>query len=300
MGRKTLPGGNLALIEKIEQRFMAKMAEPERIDRIGQILDNLPEIKDPQEVYLYFSRLSEDCLVPILQSLEKMERLEARRLLCDSLVNLGREHLDLFERRLASPKANLVRDMLYIIHKLNPPDKLKIISNLLKHPNLAIRLEALNLLGSSNEESCRPYVMKALFDSDTQMRITAAKLLPNFDLGLAAKTLLSISQDAGFSKRPAAEQRAFYAALIMTGTDNALLYLREQLQSSSVLGKKKLLDQKQYIIEGLALSGSIGAYKFLKSLLEEGISEEALKPIAERACQRLRTKLLGPGGSGHG
>jgi len=293
MGRMQLPAGNLALIQQIETAFITRMGEAERLDQVAQIIDSMAEIKEPQEVYRYLTRLDEKAIVTMLQSLEKMERKEARRLVCDALTALGKDQLVVFLRRMDSRKANLVRDMVYIVDKLNPPDKLKILAKLLDHPNLAIRLETLSTLGASGEDSCRAYVMKALGDSDMQMRINAARLLPNFDLSMATKTLVIIVSHQDFPKRDNREQAAIYAALANTNTPEAMAWFREQLRSTTLISKKKLVEHKRNIVNGLAMSGSIAAYKLLKVEIEGGLMEEDVSAAAQRACNKLRERLLG-------
>jgi hypothetical protein len=292
-GRKQISPANQSRIQQIEATFTARMGEAERLDQVAQIIDSMAEIKDPQEVYRYLTRLDEQAIMPLLQALEKMERQEARRLVCDALAAMGKEQIDVFIRRLESKRANLVRDMVYVIDKLNPVDKLKIIARLLDHPNLAIRLEALSTLGSAGDDSCRAYVMKALGDSDMQMRITAARMLPNFDLSMATKTLLAIVSHPDFAKRENKEMASIFAALASTNTDDAMIWFREQLRETSLISKKKLAEFKRTIVAGLALSGSIAAFKLLKAELEAGIKEEDVAAAAERACLKLRERLLG-------
>ena len=293
LSRKRLDPANLARIEQIEHSFTTRMGEAERLGRLADILDTTAEIKEPQEVYRYLLHLDEQAILPLLQALERMERLEARRLICDALAVLGRDQLDVFSRRLQSEKANLVRDMVYVIDKIDPPDKLKYIAKLLEHPNLAIRLETLKTLGSSGEASCQGYVLQALADRDPQMRITAARLLVNFDVAKASRTLLTLVRDQNFIRRSDKEQAAIYATLALTNTPDATHFFREQLRSTSLLGKKKLAEHKKTVINGLALSGSIAAYKLLKAELEAGLKEEEVIQSAQRACEMLRGKLLG-------
>ncbi len=293
--RKSLPQGNLARVQQIQRDFIARMGEAERISQVGKILDGMAEIKDPENVVRYLTRLDENSIMPMLQVLETLERQEARRMFCDALATLGKDHIDVFVRRLESTKANLVRDMMYLIATLNPPDKLKIIAKLLDHPNLAIRLEALQTLSASGDDSVRPYVLKALGDADMQMRVTAARMLTHFDLSTATKTLLAMVQHQDFSKKEPNEQTAFFAALASTNAQEAMEYFVGELRSTSLLSKKKLAEQKRVMVNGLALSGSIAAYKLLKAELEAGIKEEEVAQAAERACAKLREKLLGAG-----
>lgn len=291
--RKSLPQASLARVQQIQRDLTARMGESERIAQVGKALDGMAEIKDPENVFQYLVRLDEPAIVPLLQSLETLERQEARRMFCDVLVALGKEHLDVFVRRLESTRANLVRDMMYVIAAINPPDRLKLIAKLLDHPNLAIRLEALQTLSASGEESVRPYVLKALGDQDMQMRIMAARMLTNFDLSTATKTLLAMIQHPDFSKKENNEQTAFFAALATTQSKEAMEFFSEALRSTSLVGKKKLAEHKRLMVNGLALSGSIAAYKLLKAELEIGFKEEDVAQAAERASAKLREKLLG-------
>ncbi len=135
--------------------------------------------------------------------------------------------------------------------------------------------------------------MKALSDDDMQMRIMAARMLPNYDLSLATRTLLAICSLPDFNKRHAKEQSAIYAALASTNTADAMEWFREQLRASSLISKKKLSEAKRIVVNGLALSGSIAAFKLLKAELEAGIKEEDVAQAAERACGKLRERLLG-------
>ncbi|RME25881.1 MAG: hypothetical protein D6806_07135, partial [Deltaproteobacteria bacterium] len=276
LARKNLPPNNLALVERLEQTMKIRMGEAERLNRVAEILDTAAEIKEPQEVFRYLSALDEQAIVPLLEALERMEKLEARRLICDALAQLGKDQLDVFVRRLQSDKANLVRDMVYVIDKIDPPDKLDHLSRLLKHPNLAIRLETLNTLGSSGDESCGKYVSHALQDGNAQMRMAAARLLLNFDVNKAARTLLKIVEDPSFEKRHPQEQTAFYTALAMTNTPDAMEFFKQQLRASSLIGKKKLAEHKQQLVDALARSGSIAAFKLLKGELEAGVKDQQL------------------------
>lgn len=288
-----LPPGNLSRIRQIAERFAIWMAEPERLEQVAQILNRMPEIREPEEVFRYLTRLDETASVPMLTIVEQMERFDARRLFCDALVKIGKEHVDLFVRRLESPKANLVRDMLYIIDKLNPPNKYSLLSKLLGHANLAIRLESLHTLGTSGQAHCRAYVLQALEDPNLQMRLAAVKLLPNFDLEQASGTLLRIAQAADFQQREDQEKSAISTALAMTNTEEALDFLKTELRASNLVGKRKHFEHKLCVLSGLVQSGSIGVFKMLKAELETGHLDEELKRAVHAACLKLREKLLG-------
>ena len=70
-------------------------------------------------------------------------------------------------------------------------------------------------------------------------------------------------------------------------------FIRSQLRATSLLGRKKLADQKKNIVSGLANSGSIAVYRVLKAELEAGVKDSDLAAAIERACKRLKGRLLG-------
>jgi len=291
--RKRLPEGNLERISRIEENFLARMGDAERLERIGEVLDSTSRAHNTKDVYQYLIRLDANAILPLLQVLENLEKPEPRRVFCDALLVLGKEHLETFVLRLQSPKPNLVRDMVYIVNKLNPPNRLDLLATLLVHPNLAIRVETLKTIGSGSEPACIKYVIQALNDEDTQMRISAAQLLPNFDMQDAVRILLEIVNASEFQLRPDKERETVYATLALTNAEEAMNFFSEQLKTTSLISKKKLAAHKQLIVRGLAKSGSIGAYNFLKAEVEAGFEDEELGGLAKRICERMRKRLLG-------
>jgi hypothetical protein len=291
--QRHLPTESLAWARQIAHQMLAKLAEPESIDRIADMLEATSDKARYQQIYQYLVHLNPSTAGLILHALERINKPEARRLLCEVLSVLGKNVPEIFVERLQNPKANLVRDMLYILDKLNPPDKLKYIAGLVSHPNLAIRIEALKSIARSGDISVGSYITKALRDKDAQVRATAAKLLPNFDHNIAKLSLLKIVQADDFDDKPDREQEAFYTSLASLNDQEVMDFIRGQLRATSLLGRKKLADQKKNIVSGLANSGSIAVYRVLKAELESGVKDSDLAAAIERACKRLKGRLLG-------
>ncbi|MBW1811380.1 MAG: hypothetical protein JRJ87_24540 [Deltaproteobacteria bacterium] len=288
-----LPAESLAWARQSAHRMLAKLAEPESIEKIADMLDSSSDKELYQLIHQYLAHLDPSTASPILHALERLNRPEARRLLCKVLAILGKEVPKMFAEKLQSPKANYVRDMLFILDTINPPDKIKYIASLVSHPNLAIRIEILKSIASSGDLTVGSYITKALKDKDAQVRATAAALLPNFDLGIAKRALMSIVQADTFAEKPDREQMAMYTALANVNDPEVMAYIRDQLHATSLLGKKKLVDHKKNIINGLANSGSIDVFRLLKAELESGVKDQELQAVMQRACKRLKERLLG-------
>ncbi|MBN2494628.1 MAG: HEAT repeat domain-containing protein [Deltaproteobacteria bacterium] len=293
LSQRRLPPESYMWGQRIYERLALMLGDPTRIDRMGEVLESPAHDDQHELVHRNLIRAGSAAVPHILETLERLNRPEARSLLCDVLVELGKDKIDLFVARLESKQANLVRDMLSILDRLNPPDKLRIVAQLLRHPNLAIRIEALKTVGGSGDASAGPYISRAIRDKDPQVRMTAARLMANFDPAMAKRSLMAVVQEPEFDERADAEQAAFYQGLAMLNDPESMEYLRNELRSSSLIGRKKLSSQKKNIITGMANSGSIAVYRLLKSELEAGVKDKEVAAVMERACKRLKDRLLG-------
>lgn len=288
-----MPAANAPWAKRIFRRLVDRMAEEPSIQKMAEMLETTGDKEIHERVKKYLFHLKGKPVLSLLQALERLNQPEARHVLCDALVIHGREDLDLFISRLHSKKANLVRDMLYLLDRFDPPDKLKHIAGLLGHPNLAIRMEALKTIGNTEAPEVAGYLVDALDDKDAQVRMTAAKLLARRDKSLALSKLLPVVQKQDFRDRPDREQTGFFTALALCETQQAFDVLSEQIQSSGLLGRKRLADTKKNIINGVAAAGTPAAFMFLTGLLESGIKDKDILQTAERARKRLAEKLDG-------
>ncbi|MFN7133815.1 MAG: HEAT repeat domain-containing protein, partial [Myxococcales bacterium] len=219
--------------------FQQKMGEEQRIRRIGDILAST-RLKQPQDVFRYLYSLDEAAVVPLLEVLETIDVPENRQIVCDALAALGKNMPDPFVNRLQSEKSQTVRDMIYVIDKCDFPDKLKYFGETLKNPNLAVRLEVLAILSKSKTEQCRRFIVAALTDQNAQMRIQAAKVLPNMSPEKAMQDLMRLIKSPDFEKREQREKEAVYQALGATNQQGALAHFAALLQQKSLLRRAKL------------------------------------------------------------
>ncbi len=291
--KSALPPESMAWANQVALGLRQRMSQESTIARLGDILDTRGDRESYQQIYRYLVGLETAAASAMLQTLEHLNKVEARRLFCEALAVLGRDVPNVFAQRLNSPKANLVRDMLYILDKLNPPDKTRMVAGLLAHPNLALRMEALKSIAQSDDPGVGAYLTRALRDKDPQVRATAAGLLPGVDPVIARQVLMAIAERTDFAEKPEREQVAVWTALSNIGTPDILEYLQKQLRTSSLLGKKKLAGHKKSLVAGMANSGSIAVYRLLKAELEAGIRDQEVAGAVERACKRLKERLLG-------
>jgi len=186
----------------------------------------------------------------------------------------------------------MVRDMLFVLEKLSPPELLTLKARLLRHPNLAIRLEAIKSMARSNDLAAGNHLVRALKDEDAQIRATAARLLASFDPALAQGSLLDAARQEDFCERPDREQVAVFSALSQIDSPQVASFLRQTLHSSSLLGRKRLEQTKKNLLAGMVDSASLAAFRLLRAELAAGLKPAELSRQAQRACERLKERLL--------
>ncbi|NMO18264.1 HEAT repeat domain-containing protein [Pyxidicoccus fallax] len=278
---------------KLLETFLHKMGEEQRLMRMGEALKTTRP-KNPADVTRYLQALGKDAVIPLLAVLETLEVQENRALLSDVLATFAREVPEPFVARLMSDRPQTVRDMVYILEKSNHPERLKMFGQVLKSPNLVVKLEVLNIVGKGRTGEARRMMVDALTDSISQVRMLAAKLLPEFDRDKAFADLMRVVRDAAFEKKTPDERAAFYSAVGATGTPGALAMMQQLLAvKPSLLNKKRVLDDKLLAIQGLAGACSIQSYKMLQAVVEDKNQPLDVLTAARKAMYQTRKTLFG-------
>jgi hypothetical protein len=282
--KETLPVVRRELIERCGARFTARMGESQRVQAIGQLL-NVGLTKDPEGIREYLQSLGNEAIIPLLEMLETLTLLPNRRLVCDVLADVGRLYVDTFASRLSHPSSNLVKDIIYIIDKVNPPTKFVLFAQTLDHPNPVLRLETLAVIGKSGTDESFDVIAKTLKNhSDPQMRAQAARLLPNFVPEKGAQMLLAMIQTDTFDKIAEAERKAALSALVQLRTPLVDGFLAQVFdQKSSIFAKKRVDDMKLLVIGGLESAPSIPGLQLLKAVAED-TGKKHSKDVRETAA----------------
>lgn len=283
------------IVQRCGERFNTRMAETQRLQMVAQIL-NGGSVKDPEGLRVYLLALGENAIQPLLEMLEVLELPPNRRVVTDVLADIGADYVPLFTSRLTHPSSNLVKDMLYVIDKINPPEKFALFAHVLKHPNAVLRLETLTIIGRNPSEECWDQIKRVFLESeDAQMRSQAARLVPNYGAALANEVLLGAVNAAAFEERVEAEQKSIFTALAMTGSPETQAYLTNLLTSKSGLfGKKKIDEMKMLAISALSSAPSIPTLQLLAEVAKDPKKHgPEISEAARSAAITMKQRLLG-------
>jgi hypothetical protein len=294
-GKPKLKPQTRDMIQRCAERFSSRMAESQRLQTIAQIL-NSGAAKDPDGVIEYLMSLGDNAIQPLLEMLEALELPPNRRLVTDVLAELGKDYVPLFTSRLTHPSSNLVKDMLYVIDKINPPEKFALFAHVLKHPNAVLRLETLTIIGRNPSEECWDQIQRVFVESeDPQMRAQAARLLPNYGAERGMPLLMAAVQPESFEQRTDPEKKAIFSAVALIGSPDAMQFLSNLImQKQGIFGKKKTDEVKELVIGALSAAPSIPVLQMLAEVAKDPKRHgPEIAELARGAAITMKQKLLG-------
>lgn len=285
---------------RLRDFVVQKMGEEQRLNRIGEMLKQ-QKPKNGQDIQRYLQALGSDSILPLLNVLESIEVAENRPIIIDVLAPFCKEIEEPFVHRLESERPQTVRDMVALLEKANHPEKLKLIAGVLKHKNLAVRLEVLNVISLSKSGEARKLIVEALQDPNQQIRLLALKLLPDVDRDKAYSDIMRMIKDPSFEKKVSDEKAAIYAALGSTGVPGAMtLLIALTQQKSNLLNKNKVLGEKLLAIHGLAGACTIQAFKVLQTIVEDKNQPPEVLVAARKAMYSTKRALFGDSAGSEG
>jgi len=242
-----------------------KAGEPQRIEKIGKILDKGEEIR-LEEVSNYLTLLKPNSIQPLIKVLGELNNSRARRMLCEVLIEIGKGNMELIIPFIDDHRWFLVRNIAYILGRMGKESALPTIQKALNHEEARVRREAIQALGIIVSSKAFDLLGKALNDQDDRNRSMAALNLARVGKKASLPALLEVVQAKDFFKRDSAEIKAFFDAIGMVGSNDAIKPLEKLLEQKSWFGMGKKDEIRLRAASALALIGTAEA----RSTLEAG------------------------------
>ena len=266
------------------QQFIEEAGDPQRIIRIGKILDQGNKVR-LEEVSSYLSHLIPQCVQPLMNVLGDLSNSKARRVLCDIICELGKNNLELITPFITDSRWYLVRNVIYILARIGKEQGLPYIFKGCSHREPRVRREAIQALGLFGSPKASAILARALHDEDTQIRCLAALNLAKLVKKEGLPQLLEVVQSKEFYKREKVEIKAFFDAIGMIGSNDATQPLQKLLEQKSWFGGGKKTEMRLGAASALAMIGTPEA----KSILQIGSNarDQEIREACQQAIERL-------------
>jgi hypothetical protein len=267
-------------IESIRE-IILEAGEEVRIERIGKILDR--EEGRLEDVNPYLLLLQKNSIKPLIKLLGELKNSKARRVFCDALAQVGKNANELFTPFMDDRRWYLVRNVVYILGRIGKEQSIPYIQRAMGHEEIRVRREAIQALGLIGGQKAIGLLVKSLTDSDVRIRCMAAINLGKGGKKTGLIPLLEVVQSKDFYKREPTEIKAFFNAIGMVGSNEAVPVLQQLLERKSWFGRGKTDEIRIGAASALATIGTPDA----KAVLEEGKNSKD-ETIRDACVQALR------------
>jgi HEAT repeat protein len=270
-------------IENI-QRIITEAGEEVRIERIGKVLEREEGVR-LGEVNDYLLLLQKNSIKPLVKLLGELKNSKTRRAFCDALSEIGKNAIELFTPFIDDRRWYLVRNITYILGRIGKEQSLPYIQKVFNHEEIRVRREAVQALGLIGGPKAIGLLVRALTDNDVRIRCMAAINLGKVGKKTGLIPLLEVVQSKDFYKREPAEIKAFFNAIGMVGSNEAIPVLQQLLERKSWFGRGKTDEIRTGAANALAMIGTSEA----KAILEEGKNskEESIRDACAQALKSL-------------
>jgi HEAT repeat protein len=267
---------------EIIRKMIFEAGEEKKVERIGKILEEQAGVR-LEDANSYLLLLQKNAIPHLIQLLGKLKNSKARRMVCDALAQIGKNAIDVFTPFVDDRRWYLVRNIVYILGRVGREQAFPYLQKTFGHEEVRVRRETVQALGLIGGPKAVGILVKALTDSDARIRSMAA-----INLGKIGKTaglipLLEVVQAKDFPKGDPTEIKAFFDAIGMIGSNEALPVLRQLLERKSWFGRGKVDEVRIGAARAMAMIGTPEA----KAILESG-KQSKDEPIREACLKATR------------
>jgi hypothetical protein len=265
------------------RKIIIEAGEEVRIERIGRILER-EEVR-LEHVSTYLSLLQKNSIKPLIKLLGELKNSKVRRLFCDALPEIGKNSIELFTPFIEDRRWYLVRNIIYILGRIGKEQALPYVQKAFNHEENRVRREAIQALGLIGGPKAIGLLVRALTDNDVRIRCMAAINLGKMGKKAGLIPLLEVVQTKDFYKKEPVEIKAFFNAIGMVGSNEAVPVLQQLLERKSWFGRGKKDEIHIGAANALAVIGTPDA----KAILEEGKNSKD-ESIRDACTQALKSQ----------
>jgi len=266
---------------KIIQKLIHESGEEPRIELIKKVVEKEMEFNS-EDLSSYLMLLRQNAIKPLVHLLGELNSSKARRVVCDTLSEIGKNAFELFIPYIDDRKWYLVRNIVYILGQIRNEQSIPSIQKAFHHEDPRVRREVVRALGLIGGPKVVPLLSKALMDEDVRVRAMAALNLGKVGDRVALDSLLEIIQSKDFLKKESSEIKVFFEVIGMMGFTEAIPALKHLLLYRSRFSRGIAGEIRKEAANALAMIGTLEAKEILikgKSSHEESIRNACLQTL---------------------
>lgn len=302
-------GGDLKNVAIIRQ-LMKLFAAEQRLAQIAVAIND-GMVTAVSQLQGLLRALGSDVVPALLTLLATVQQPQHRRLLCDVMLEIQPPSIGLLQQQFGTGEWFVDRDLLYLASNCPEKGAAELIYQGCGHPHARVRQQALGMMQHAPPGQADTNLIKALEDSEAQVRVTAVRTLVARRTEGVGHMLGQMIKQPAFEEREPGEQRTFLMAFGALEGPLAVPVLEQMFEAVSGKGAGGLLGRLRSTMEGvvdgaadskldLACSAAVALSSIgtpqARAVLQKGVisKNKKLRDVCERAL------ALRPGQEGGG
>lgn len=207
------PGKNLPESQRLRlMQSIDKAGDSQRIRALEPVL-NQWGAKEADRMFDFWMLLNTNALVPLIDLLGRLTQMKMRRVICEALIHLGKDHIEPLAQKLDDPRWYVVRNVVYILGKIGQEKVIEKFKKLVDHKEARVRKEVIHTLDGMKDPRAQELLKSFLNDSEGSLRIMAVRSLANHHYHGALDTLKGMIENREFFTRDLYEKKEVFDAL---------------------------------------------------------------------------------------
>lgn len=281
------PEKNLPETQRLRlMQSIDKAGEAQRIRALEPVL-NQWGAKESDQMFDFWMLLNKNALVPLIELLGRLTQMKMRRVICEVLIHLGKDHIEPLVQKLDDSRWYVVRNVVYILGKIGQEDVIEKFQRLVNHKEAKVRKELIHTLDGMKDPRARELLKSFLYDPESSLRIMAIRSLANHNYEGALETLIKIIENREFITREIYEKREVFDALGKIGGANMVPNMLKIVQVGGSAWFKKSAKEEMGLCAVMALK-RIGTENAIEALRE---GNKLTSKIIREACSKALTEI---------
>jgi len=259
-------------------RFLVGLGSPERLEALTVML-NREKTMDMAALTAFLEAMTPEALGPLTDLLGTVVVMKTRKVICDAMVTLGRDNIELLAGRLRDDRWFVVRNLIYVMGRIGGPKVIGYLAPLVRHPEQRVRKEVIKTFDGMSSEKVVDILLECVRDQESSVRMMALRALARRKTPRVIELLTSVIEERHFAAKDVSEKLETFVALGSSGRPEAIAVLKRYLKGGSWWrrsGQEHLCWCAAYALKQMGTEEAI-------ALLEEG-SRDQNRGLQE-ACQ---------------
>lgn len=244
----------------------------------------------PEDLNAYLSNFGWEAISTITDLLGVLEHRAHREAVCNCLVRVGSEHVNIISKGIFDRRWFVVRNTAYILSHIGGDEALRYLKKAMEHSDARVRFQVVKGLEKNPVESHIDLLLKLMWDHDDLVRQTALAAILNYTGETVLRAIVAIVNDDRFASLSEFQQEELIMALSLHGGEYAVNYLVSLISGGGLFKSQIKEFYRKTAFKALSANSSEKAKNALLKLSRSW--SKRIRQMAEEALRNRRENVF--------